>query len=89
MGDLKLSLKFPVLTITNAGKYAFCYRVQEALRSEYNKMGKQLSQKDFDNWLKTWYIPREDMLINVLLDLRHIAKNNNPEGIKLEEVIKI
>lgn len=88
-----MPVKYPITTITNAGKYAFCYRVQEALRLKHNEMGaslknNEITQKEFDTWLETWYDPKFEILIGALLALRTVIKMNNPQGINLEEVIK-
>ena len=89
-----MPIKFPITKVTNAGKYAFCYRVQEALRLRHNEQSrryknKDITEKEFKAWIVLWFEPRQQAIIEVLLALRTVIKDDNPRNIDVEDVIQI
>uniref|UniRef100_A0A6M3KZB6 Uncharacterized protein n=1 Tax=viral metagenome TaxID=1070528 RepID=A0A6M3KZB6_9ZZZZ len=61
-------------------KYAYTYIVQELLRLKRNEVGADfrdglITEQEWQSFLRNWYEPRSNVVINDLLELRQICKD--------------
>jgi len=93
-----MPINFPITKITNSQRYGYCYTLQEALQLWHNAKGREFEEgkitiEEFNEWVKTEYGPLWEICRDTLLEYRTMIKiknkYNNPQGIKIEEVIQI
>lgn len=93
-----MPINFPITKITNSQRYGYCYTLQEALQLWHNAKAREyesgkITIEEFRAWVDEEYNPLWTICGDTLNEYRTMIKiknkYNNPQGIKIEEVIQL
>lgn len=71
-----MAIKYPQTVDTDAKKANYIYRVQELLRLEHNKNGKEMALEDFRVYQNGEFAIKSDLIASEILRLRELAKKD-------------
>lgn len=85
------SIKYPAIIKSNEDKYAYLYRLQELLRLDHNKNGKdfregKINEKQWKAYEKNDFEPHGDAVVAEILRLRQLLKDNINSIAKLSDI---
>lgn len=83
-------IKYDISVVSNEDKYAYCYRLLELLRLEYNNKGTDYRKKIItkSEWLgyRKYHKSRRSIVISEIINIRFVLENDSTKTIGIDDI---
>lgn len=85
-------INYPTSVVSNESRYAYAYRLQELLRLEHNRKGKdfregKISEKQWKEYKETQFTPKSDLIIEDILKYRAVLKKETSINARITDIV--